>query len=178
MSFAHKSLFIILGLYLLSACGFHLRGPIELSAEIAPIFIEQSGTDIVVNRELRTLLSQSGKKNMTLIRSEAKAILNIVGSKEKKRVVAVDGRGRARQYDLSYVLRYRLTGKNIPQVGNDNVSVLNLRRSLNFDPDNVLAISHEVENLYNDMRKDSARLILQRLQTLGLQTQNEQPADQ
>lgn len=167
MSFACKSLFVILGLYLLTACGFHLRGPVELSAEITPIFIEQSGGDSVLNRELHTLLSQSGKKLLALTRSEAKAILDIVSSKEKKRVVAVDNRGRARQYDLSYVLHYRLTGKNIPQVGNDNVSVLNLRRSLNFDPDNVLAIDHEVENLYNDMRKDSARLILQRLQTQG-----------
>ncbi len=172
VSFARKSLFIILGIYLLSACGFHLRGPVELSAEIMPVFIEQSGGDSVLNRELRKLLSQSGKKHLTLTKSEAKTILDIVSGKEKKRVVAVDNRGRARQYDLSYILHYRLTGKNIPRVGNDNVSVLNLRRSLNFDPDNVLAISHEVENLYNDMRKDSARLILQRLQTLGLQTQD------
>ncbi len=172
MSSARKSLFIILGVYLLSACGFHLRGPVELSAEITPIFIEQSGGDNVLNRELRKLLSQSGKEHLTQIKNEAKAVLDIVSAKQKKRVVAVDNRGRARQYDLSYVLRYRLTGKNIPQVDNDNVSVLNLRRSLNFDPDNVLAISHEVENLYDDMRKDSARLILQRLQTLGLQTQS------
>jgi len=62
MSFLRKSLFIILGVYLLSACGFHLRGPVELSAEITPIFLEQSGGDNVLNRELRTLLSQSGKK--------------------------------------------------------------------------------------------------------------------
>jgi len=112
-----------------------------------------------------------------LIKSEAKTVLDIVSAKQKKRVVAVDDRGRARQYDLSYVLHYRLTGKNISRVGNDNVSVLNLRRSLNFDPDNVLAIGHEVENLYNDMRKDSARLILQRLQTLGMQTQDESAAE-
>jgi len=177
MSSIRKSLFIILGVYLLSACGFHLRGPVELSAEITPIFIVQSGGDNVLNRELRRLLSQSGKKHLTLTKSEAKTVLDIVSAKEKKRVVAVDNLGRARQYDLSYVLRYRLTGKNIPQVGNGNVTVLNLRRSLNFDPDNVLAIAHEVENLYNDMRKDSARLILQRLQTLGLQTQGESAAE-
>jgi len=133
----------------------------------------QSGGDNVLNRELRSLLSQSGKQHLTQIKSEAKTVLDIVSAKEKKRVVAVDNSGRARQYDLSYVLRYRLTGKNIPQVGNDNISVLNLRRSLNFDPNNVLAIGREVENLYDDMRKDSARLILQRLQSLGLQTQGE-----
>lgn len=178
MSFARKSLFIVLSVCLLSACGFHLRGPVELSAEITPIFMEQSGADNAFNRELRALLLQSGKNNLTQTKSEAKAILNIVSAREKKRVVAVDDRGRARQYDLSYILRYRLTGKNIPQSGNDNISVLNIKRSVNFDPDNVLAFGHEAETLYNDMRKDSARLILQRLQALGLQAQGEPSAKQ
>ena len=178
MSFAHKSLFIVLSVYLLAACGFHLRGPVELSAEITPIFIEQSGADNVLNRELRALLSQAGKNNLTQAKSEAKAVLNIVSAREKKRVVAVDNLGRARQYDLSYILRYQLTGKNIPQQGNDNINVLHLKRTVNFDPESVLAIGHEVETLYKDMRKDSARLILQRLQALGLQKQGEPSAEQ
>ena len=178
MRVARKSLFIILSAYLLAACGFHLRGPVELSAEITPIFIEQSGADNALNRELRALLSQSGKNNLTQTKSEAKAVLNIVSAREKKRVVAVDNLGRARQYDLSYILRYQLTGKNIPQQGNDNISVLHLKRTVNFDPESVLAIGHEVETLYKDMRKDSARLILQRLRALGLQKQGEPSAEQ
>ena len=177
MNFAHKSLFIVLSVYLLTACGFHLRGAVELSPEITPIFLEQ-GADNALNRELRALLSQSGKNNLTQTKSEAKAVLNIVSAREKKRVVAVDDSGRARQYDLSYILRYRLTGKNIPQFGNDNINVLHLKRSVNFDPESVLAIGHEVETLYKDMRKDSARLILQRLQALGSQTQGEPSAEQ
>ena len=177
MSFARKSLFIVLSVCLLAACGFHLRGPVELSAEITPIFLEQ-GADNALNRELRALLSRSGKNNLTQTKSEAKAVLSIVSAREKKRVVAVDNSGRARQYDLSYILRYRLTGKNVPQLGADNISVLHLKRSLNFDPESVLAIGHEVETLYRDMRKDSARLILQRLQAPGLQAQGEPPAEQ
>jgi LPS-assembly lipoprotein len=177
MSFAYKSLFILLSVTLLVACGFHLRGTVELSAEITPIFLEQ-GADSALNRELRALLSQYGKNNLTQTKSEARTVLNIVSVREKKRVVAVDSNGRARQYDLNFILRYKLTGKNIPQVGDDNIRVLQLRRSINFDPENVLAIEHEVETLYNDMRKDSARLILQRLQALGLQAQGESSAEQ
>ena len=178
MNFFRKILLIVLSISMLAACGFHLRAPVDLSVEITPVFIEQSGADNVLDRELRSLLSQSGKNDLTQTKSEAKSVLKIVSAKEKKRVVAVDDRGRARQYDLSYILRYSLTGKNIPQSGDDNISVLNLKRSVIFDPDNVLAIGHEAETLYNDMRKDSARLILQRLQTLGSQTQGEQSVGQ
>lgn len=177
MQLAHRSLFIVLGVSMLVACGFHLRGPVELSDEITPVFMVRSGADNVLNRELRSLLLQSGKNTLTETKSEANAVLSIVSAREKKRVVAVDDRGRARQYDLSYLLRYRLTGKNIPQSGKDNISELRLKRSLSFDPDNVLAIGYEAEVLYDDMRKDCARLILQRLQTLGAQIQNEPPAE-
>jgi LPS-assembly lipoprotein len=174
MYLARKSLFIVLSACLLVSCGFHLRGPVELSAEITPIFMDQSGADNALLRELRSLLSESGKNNLTRSRSEAKAILTIISASKKRRVVAVDERGRARQYELSYLVRYRVTGKNIPQVGNDNAKVLHLKRDVVFDPDSVLAIGHEAENLYEDMRKDGARLILQRLRALSEQKKGEQ----
>lgn len=173
MSFVRKRLFILLSVCLLVSCGFHLRGLVELSPEITPIFMEQEGADNALNRELRTLLSASGKNNLTQTKSEARAVLRIVSTNRKQRVVAVDDRGRARQYELSYIVRYSVSGKNIPQVGNDNINVLHLKRELIFDPDRVLAIGHEIDTLYNVMRKDSVRLILQHLQALDLQTSGE-----
>jgi LPS-assembly lipoprotein len=178
MSLSLKSLVILLSAGMLVACGFHLRGSVELSPEITPVFLDKSGADSALNRELRTLLLQSGKDVLTQTKSEAKTVLNIVSAREKKRVVAVDDRGRARQYDLSYLLRYSLAGKNIPQSGSDNISELHLKRSLTFDPDNVLAIGHEAERLYNDMRKDSARLIMQRMQALGDQVTGKASTEQ
>lgn len=134
--------------------------------------MEQVGVDNELNHELRALLSEVGKNNLTQSKSEARAILSIVSTSKKRRVVAVDDRGHVRQYELSYIVRYSVTGKNIPQVGNDNISVLHLKREVIFDPDSVLAIGYEADTLYNDMRKDSARLILQRLQALKLQMQD------
>jgi LPS-assembly lipoprotein len=174
MSFVCKRLFILLNVCLLVSCGFHLRGLTELSPEITPIFIEQAGIDNALNRELRTLLSASGKNNLTQTKSEARVVLSIVSTDRKRRVVAVDDRGRARQYELSYIVRYSVSGKNIPQAGNDNINVLHLKREVIFDPDRVLAIGHEVDTLYNVMRKDSARLILQRLRALNLRMMGEQ----
>lgn len=172
MHIVRTCLLVVLSVYLLVSCGFHLRGPVELSPEITPIFLQQAGTDNQLNRELRGLLSAPGKKYLTQSESEAKAVLSIVSTSKKRRVVAVDGRGRARQYELSYIVRYSVTGKNISQTENDNISVLHLKRQVIFDPDSVLAIGYETNTLYNDMRKDSARLILQRLQALNLQTQD------
>lgn len=178
MKLISKSLLVFLSVYLLGACGFHLRGPVELSAEITPLFIEQAGADNALRRELRALLSQSGKNNLTQSKSESKAVLSIISASNKRRVVAVDDRGRARQYELSYIVRYSVTSENISQVEGDNVSMLRLKRELIFDPDSVLAIGHETETLYNDMRKDAARLILQRLQALNFQTQDLKSGDE
>lgn len=172
MLFTSKRLFVFFSIGLLASCGFHLRGPLELPVEITPLYIEQTGADNALNHELRFVLSESSETNLTQSKDEAQAILNVVSTNKKQRVVAVDQRGRARQYELSFIVHYRVTGKAIPQAGNDNISLLKLRRELSFNPDSVLAIEHEIDTLYKDMRKDSARLILQRLQAQSLKKQD------
>lgn len=167
MNIVSKSLLVVLCISLLASCGFHLRDSVKLSDEIAPIFMKKGGNRELRN-ELRTLLSESGSNILASSKREARAVLDIISTKKKRRVVAVDRIGRARQYELSYIIRYSVTGENIPKVEDDNINMMHLRRVVVFDPDNVLAIGHEVERLYSDMRKNAARLILQRLQALDL----------
>lgn len=171
MSFFNKALLIFAGLTLLVSCGFHLRGKLELSDEITPIFIVQSGEDNALNRDLQELLVLSGG-SLAKSRSDAKTVLSIISTNTKRRVVAVDTQGRAQQYEMRFIVRYSVTGESITQIGSDNIKVISLRRELTFDPDNVLAVGHETDRLYKAMREESARLILQRLQALDLQLKN------
>ena len=170
MNIVNKSLLVVLAISLLASCGFHPRDAVKFSAEITPIFLKKSG-DRELNNELRSLLSETGNNNLASSKAEARVMLDIISTKKKRRVVAVDRIGRARQYELSFIVRYSVTGENIPEVEDDNINMMHLRRVVVFDPDNVLAIGHEIDRLYSDMRKNAARLIFQRLQALDLKVQ-------
>lgn len=169
-----ERLLILTVLCLPLSCGFQLRGSIDLPEQIAPLYIERFGTDNDLRRELRALLSQSAAANLADSRESATAELKILSAKNKRRVIAVDDRGRARHYELSYKVVYRISGEKLPADRSSYKRQLKLKRELLFDPDSVLAISHEQEMLYEDMRKDAARMILQQLKATGTPAETNQ----
>lgn len=151
------------------SCGFHLRGAIDLPSHIMPLYLEQYGSDNDLSRELRNLLSQSSSSNLAESSDAASAELRIIGARTSQRVVAVDNRGRTRQYELDYRVNYSVTGRTVSDDGatKEILREVHLKRELLFDPDSVLAIGHEQERLYDEMRKDAARMILRQLKAMG-----------
>lgn len=160
---------VVIGLH---ACGFQLRGSINLSTEISPIYIEQNNM-FDLAREIRSLLA-THKIEVVEDAKLSKAQLTLVSEGRDRRVLSVDGRGRAREYMLQYKVNFmvrtaievaEIKGKDDPKA-HDSISPdsISLSRSLLFDPDAVLAVTNEAVILYNDMRRDAARLILLKLQ--------------
>lgn len=166
----HKKVFVFVLIALAGAqisCGFHLRGAVTLPNFIAPVFLELNGKDDELKRELKALLSASGENVFAASIEDAKTVLNISGVNEKQRVVAVDNRGRAREYELSYKLRYELKLVDVAtQSEIIKTNEIKLKRDLLFDPDSVLAVSEEKDSHYDDMRKDAAQLLLRQLRAV------------
>ncbi|MBE9560151.1 MAG: hypothetical protein IMF15_05145 [Proteobacteria bacterium] len=157
---------IVIGLH---ACGFQLRGSINLSAEISPMYIEQNNM-FDLAREIRSLLA-TNKIEVVEDAKLSKAQLTLVNEEKTRRVLSVDGSGRAREYLLQYKVNFMVkTAIEDPEIkvkgGPDSISPdsISVARSLLFDPDAVLAITNEAEILYKDMQRDAARLILLKLQ--------------
>ena len=150
---------IVLMLY---ACGFQLRGSIDLSEDIAPVYIEQ-GTLFQLGREIRGLLA-TNKIEVVSKQSQSKSTLVLVKEGRQRRVLSVDGSGRAREYLLTYSVDFVIKIKKSADVSDS----LSISRSLLFDPDAVLAVTNETEILYRDMQRDIARLVLLKLQALSL----------
>jgi LPS-assembly lipoprotein len=153
---------------LLQACGFKLRGSVELSSEMSPIYLQQNSV-FELGREIKALLISN---NINLVEDEklSKAQLVLVKEDKKRRVLSVDSDGRAREYLLSYNVTFSVKVNSEKaaageQIGDDHISI---SRSLLFDPDAVLAVVNESEILYKDMRRDAARLILLKLQAKSL----------
>lgn len=158
---AIRQLVVVSLLFALASCGFHLRGQATLPDAFSPVFLEVKVSAPVLLRELKALLKSS---HVVLAddKTSAASIISISSVKKSRRVLSVDASGRAREYELNYQLRYTVNGKAI----NSREKELSLNRELVFDPGNVLAVGYEEQILYEDMARDSARLMLMQLQAV------------
>ena len=162
----------------LHACGFQLRGSIDLSENISPVYIEQNSV-LDLAREIKLLLATN---NIEVVddAKQSKAQLTLLSEEKNRRVLSVDGSGRAREYLLNYKINFIIKTKQLETSAIENIEAENIAaknnqdsvshdsisvaRSLLFDPDAVLAVTNEAEILYKDMRREAARLILLKLQ--------------
>ena len=171
LSNLHKTVFVFMLIALAAvqtSCGFHLRGALGLPDHITPLFLDLSATDDELGRELQTLLSSSAENALVASSAEAKTVLAISSVQKKQRVVAVDNLGRAREYELNYQFRYELkrVSESEDQTEVIKTNTVKLKRDWLFDPDSVLAVGHERDSLYDDMRKDAARVVLRQLSAI------------
>lgn len=153
---------LLLAVATINACGFQLRGAMDISQDIAPIYIQQNSA-FELAREIKMLLVSN---NISMVNEQSAAVSELTLSKETKqqRVLSVDIDGRAREYLLMYTASFSIKIKQEKQ-RDDSVS---LTRSLLFDTEAVVAVANESETLYKDMQRDAARLILLKLQAQSL----------
>ncbi len=158
-----RLLVLLACLLALSACGFHLRGAYQLPESMATTFLQAANDNSELVRFLRRTLMAS---DVELLESKdrAQAHLRLHAEKQSKRVLSVDSRGRAREYELSYSVDFELTVDDrvlIPQ------QQLTLTRDFLFDTEDVLGKGREEALLIRDMQQDMVRLIMLRLQAVG-----------
>ena len=162
----------------INACGFQLRGSIDLADTLSPIYIEQNSA-FELAREIKSLLV-ANKIKVVNRAGQSNATLSLLNEEKTRRTLSVDGSGRVREYRLSYRVNFVIDTKQSASAAIEKSDVKNnqdsisqgsipqdsisLSRSLLFDPDAVLAVTNEAEILYEDMRRDAARLILLKLQ--------------
>ena len=175
-----RAITILSLVFFMQACGFQLRGALDLSQDISPIYLQQNSV-FELGRDIRSLLT-ANKIQMTENDKQAKTQLTLLNEAKSRRVLSVDGNGRVKEYLLHYAANFSIKinpSKDINDINeineineikdlgrNDSISV---SRSLLFDPDAVVAVVNESEVLYKDMRRDVARSILLKLQASSRQ---------
>ena len=156
----------IIGLVVMSCaiagCGFHLRGAYDLPEHLSPLYLDKESMSLLLFKELRSTLKASGAE-LTDDPETAASILKISREQKTRDVISVDTLGRAREYRLIYRLAFTLRASGEAVIENSNIQ---LTRNLLFNPEAVLGVAEETENIYRDMVRDSAGLILLRLQAL------------
>jgi len=142
----------------LSGCGFQLRGAVDIPPQLSPMFIQSGG---LVGDAIEARLTGSGV-GLTASPQEAGLILRILSQDRQSRVVAVDRRGKA----LAYMLTYRVTFDATAGTGATLVErqTVSLDRTFDDNPDvSVLGKQLESDIIYQDMADDAADQVLLRL---------------
>ena len=145
----------------LSACGFHLRGEVELPPEIRSLAIEDSATGSELVPVIKLKLRRSGIKPLDNSQ-QAKLILIINGEAYSRRVLTVSSVGQVQEFGLSYDVDYSI--KNVADPGASLMrQTLSIKRDLRFSVDEVLGKASEEARLKDDMLVAAAERILRRL---------------
>ncbi|BAN33903.1 lipoprotein B transmembrane [Sulfuricella denitrificans skB26] len=143
---------------LLAACGFQLRGVATLPFE--SLYVDGSGNPALA-AEIGRAISSGTQTKLTDKAEDAQAVLQVQGATIEKRILALSGAGRVREYELIYRVGFRLTdkeGRNLitPQP-------IEMRRAMLWDDALVLAKQGEEALLYADMQKDVIGQLMRRL---------------
>ena len=147
---------------LVTGCGFHLRGAYQLPEAMVKTYVQANNQNSELIRALKRNLKAN---NIALVENsiEATAILTISSETQNKRILSVDSRGRAREYELNYAVSFNLQDKASNFIVDQQT--LKLEREFLFDTEDILGKGREEATLIKDMQQDMVRLILLRLQS-------------
>ena len=141
---------------LLAGCGFQLRGTANLPFETLSV----PGASLLAIDLQRNIVAGTTTKVVPRDR-DPQAVLDLLGEVREKVILSLNTQGRVREYQLRYLVAFRVhDGKGGEYIPNNQIV---LRRDITFN-DQVLAKESEEALLYREMQTDMVQQILRRLQ--------------
>jgi LPS-assembly lipoprotein len=145
----------------LNACGFRLRGPVELPEAMQDTYIESRNPFTGMARALRIQIERAGA-NVVEQKKQASAVLRVVRERSENRVLSVGSSGKATEYELFDEVVFSLSDtKGKPLV---EPQTLRTTRDLVFNENELLGKLSEAESIHGQMRENLARQALMRIQ--------------
>lgn len=151
-----KHLFFIL-LFLLTACGYQLRGSVELPDGMENLYLENASGPL--QTEIRKALKFS-KGKLVASPEDAGIVIKVQKEDMKVRVLSVSSTGKANQFELLYNLVFSIySPEGELLLGNQKVQS---QRSYFNDQEEILAQSNEEQIIRNEMYSQAVRSIVVR----------------
>ncbi|WP_243412228.1 LPS assembly lipoprotein LptE [Cognatiluteimonas telluris] len=162
---------------LLAACGFHLRAPLQLPADLGPLRVVSRDPYSPLAQSLSEAMTRAGAvpapepvivapptDGSTAAAPEPPApvaTLRVVSERWGSKPLSVNQRGRAQEYSLRYAVVFQLTGAD----GRELVprQVIELSRDYISVPNNSSGTEGEREILSKEMHRDMVVAILRRI---------------
>ncbi len=154
-------LVIVVGASLLvQSCGFHLRGLVEMPPELKSIYIEGG----LPNSQMREILRQKligSQVNVLERQEESGAVLRILRDETSRRIASVNAAGQPNEYELKYVLSYRLEdGRGRALLAPREIRLL---RTYRYDPNNILSVAEEARRIKGEMARSAVNQMLRQI---------------
>lgn len=153
----------------LSACGFRLRGSGAASSfPFQRIYVNQPPNS-QLGADLRRQLAPYEGLTIVEQSQDAQVALQILTEQRDRVILTRNAQGRVREYDLRYVMNYRVadgSGKELVPA-----SQVAANRILSYNENAALGKEAEENMLYRDMQLDAIQQILRRLALLPIGTQ-------
>ena len=142
MQICLKKLSILGLIFIISACGFQLRGDIQANFESISI----SGGTSSFNKTLQRKFRQAG---ITIeSRSKAEKNVEIIKNKFTKTILTLTGTGTVSEYQLDYFVTYRFKSEDGPW----NLPItIEASRIYTYDDSDLLAKDEEEKRLVSGM---------------------------
>lgn len=142
----------------LSACGYHLRGDIELPKGLQNIYVEAASGSL--QQEMKKAL-KSSQGNLVTTSAEAGTVIKIAKEDMSSRVMSINTAGRANQFQLIYRIIFSIhepSGKLL--LGDQNV---NIKREYFNDQTDILGKSNEEGVIRAEMYQQAVSSIMSRI---------------
>jgi LPS-assembly lipoprotein len=143
---------------LLSACGYHLRGAIELPSELKNVYIEGASAPLL---EQFKLALQSSSVQVVNSRADAGVVIVVSGEDSFKRSLSLGAGGRSNQFGLEYRLNYRVTDAKDAQLIEPNS--VEIRREYFNNQQEILAKDNEELTIRNEMYQQAVRTMINQI---------------
>ncbi|WP_394220449.1 LPS assembly lipoprotein LptE [Alteromonas gracilis] len=156
---------------LVTGCGFHLRSSPSLPDNINTVAIESARAHAPLARALDKRLNVYGLNSVSADKSKtSKQHINIylLPEKMERQLLSVYPSGQVAEYELIYVVRYRV---QFPDKEAQMVQ-FEVVRDYQDDPDQVLAKSRELDLMLSEMRDEAADIMVRRLSSQSVAAQN------
>lgn len=165
-----KTLPALLCTLLLTACGFQLRGEANLPFETLYV---QAPTGSQFAIQVRRMITAGSSTKIIDNAKGAEATLVLVGEKREKNILSLSGTGRVSEYQLRYLMSYRVMDRNAVEI--IPVTEIALKRDLSYSDAELLSKEAEDALLFRDMQNDAVQQLLRRLQLTKLSPRTAAP---
>jgi LPS-assembly lipoprotein len=153
------ALAVLLSACALSACGFQVRGQLNIPAEMSRTYIATNDNYSLFYRKLRAELINAGVEVVDSP-ADSSAVFSILADNTDQRVLSVSARNIPREYEVFYTVFYSV------ESGEESImapQTLTLTRDYTYDETLVLGKAKEEELLREAIVDDLVRLILRQL---------------
>lgn len=152
-----KHTLLLIFLLLISACGYHLRGSIDLPQGLKAIHLQNSSSQLRKSFK-QTLKSIDGKLVET--QKEAGITIQVVKEHMENRVLSLSNTGRINEVELVYSLHFMMLDKKGKSLKERQEIVI--RRDYFNDQGDVLAKNNEDQTIRSEMYDQAVQSIIQR----------------